>query len=610
MNTSNLPFGLPFNAPIKNGPFYGPFGGSSGPPKQGLLAYYKSISTDTIGLSTKLIDRKATGTHEAIPAVSLKFSDVFQYTSLNTPITTVGDIDIKFSTYGLAPSDVHRILAGGTYNVDAIINAECYLDIDTNSSLLIIRLNKNGSASNLYITFNISSINTSLSNDWRIRRIDNSWYLYVNEVQVDTTKNDSLLFGFIIGRISNTYNRVVGYMWDFYIEDSTGIKLKNSLATGTGATAVSEVGPDITLNGFTLPDDWTESALFGHSWNGADGYMVADGNGTYDDGAILPASKYGSESGTLYTGTARQNIAVKGYAGTFDGTAYAALTNPITLSGDFKIVFCGITISNLSASRYFFGGISGDADIEFRALITSGTLRSKIGAVETNFAVAVAAGIKYTISYIRNGENVTVIVDDGITQQTDTKTFISTGVQITRLFDRQPSPTSPFFGSCCAVELYNGAGVIVNKWITQSANNVNQITIYDVEPTSPNNATLTGATLPFFTTETSNSYFATYGGQVSGVNVIPYPAGTQAFKGVFDGPDNLFLLNAPQSPEFYQSDTLNEWIDTSGIVLDIAPEDITNNGYVIFGSKAGLVYETELTGTLLSKAQRYAGATP
>jgi len=277
--------------------------------------------TDNITDGT-LVDDLATGIHEAIPAVSLKFSGA-QHGSLASTVTIPGNFEIEFYTI-LSDDSTRRVFVGA-------INTTLIFMWDVTSINAWIGDDK--------YFFNTIVLAENVAYKINLRRISTTATLEALNIATGVSVSQTVLavstvaiqIKFVGAWSDGTVNRYLGYMWDLVVRDSSGtVVFQNYLATGVGTTAVSDVGPDVTLIGFNMPTDWKQSAIFGHNWNGSSGYLVADGSGEYNSGAMLSPAFYGVESGTLNTGSARQNIAVTGVIPL--GGVWSAGDNEITLS--------------------------------------------------------------------------------------------------------------------------------------------------------------------------------------------------------------------------------------------------------------------------------------
>lgn len=218
--------------------------------KEDMLAFYSNKLSDD---GTKFIDQKECGLHEATKAVSLKFSGA-QYgkliddTGADTSITLVGDFTLilKFKNntngpiLGQIASNDNRLLV---YTSTAVISiAGGYFELGVPVPTGVAH------------TLILQRVGSTLS-----ASIDNSSPVYTAVNGED--------FTFDVLGAANTM-RFNGNIWDIRAEDSIGVKFSNSLAQKSDTGYIeSEVGPAIQLTGFTLPDDFTESVEYGHSWN-------------------------------------------------------------------------------------------------------------------------------------------------------------------------------------------------------------------------------------------------------------------------------------------------------------------------------------------------------
>jgi hypothetical protein len=219
----------------------------------GVLAHWRNNWVDDATVD----DLAATGTHTAIPAISV-YLDGGSYGTLSSAITLVGDFEQggKFRTDAIG--SLQTIIWGsGTQLNYTAISATGYFNTVING---------------VGHTFSIQIVADTVYT-WKIVRVGTALTITVNGVSEVFTASTTDVLITNIGRSSNQFT---GYMWDFYAKDSTGTEVFNNyLASGASSTvSPGKVGPDVTWTGLTVPGDWNSSAVFGHSWNGSEGYSL------------------------------------------------------------------------------------------------------------------------------------------------------------------------------------------------------------------------------------------------------------------------------------------------------------------------------------------------
>lgn len=459
---------------------------SSGPEvcETGLLAWSSGTWLD----DSTVQDDAATGTHLAIPPISI-YLDGGSYGTLATAITLIGDFDVS-QKFRLAAGSIADIaILGGESAAEGIL-----LYISSDSKILSVIDSAN-------VKFSSLTIAADIDYTVRLQRVGSNLTATLNGVSQTVSCGTTNVVTRYIGKWGLGYE-TVGNLWDLVIKDSTGTEvLNNYLASGASSTVTpGMVGPDITWTGLTVPDDWeTDDPRFGHSWN-LDSYVIADGTGTYAIGSYLPAS-YTTE-GTLYTGSAQQNLDVAGYGGDWDGSAYAALATPLTVDSSSKIIITGKTDAVADTLMFLSEGATNDNNLYINP---ASTISIKIdGNLYTTTGGIGAFGVEYVLTVTRSGTTTTIDFNG----TSEALTTVATSMTLTQI---SQSSSLQYEGTIYSIEVYNSSGVLVNHWIPQSSNTTTQTTIYDV--VGGNHATLTGATTPFFTAAIDESWLAQYGGR-------------------------------------------------------------------------------------------------
>jgi len=279
--------------------------GEQPPCSNGVLSTYSAIPVGSV-----LEDLAATGSHAAIKAVSLKFSGA-QYGTLASSVTLVGDFLIRFKIE-LTADTQQTILGSNSTNSLVWIN--------TGRGVWVFIGGTGYNLSGIVLALNVESLVTI----WRVGTvvfcsIDDQTVMLAADA-----KTDNFVFS-VFGKYGAAAY-LQGYLSEVYAEDSGGVKFDQKLAQKVGTVVPSSVGPTLTLTGFAS-EDWTESILRGHSWNDS-GYRVADGTGTYPDGAILPLSV--ADNGDTYSGSANHNFTITGDVPV--GGVFAAAEGAITIT--------------------------------------------------------------------------------------------------------------------------------------------------------------------------------------------------------------------------------------------------------------------------------------
>ncbi len=446
----------------------------------GLLAEWKDTWLDDATVQ----DDAASGTHVAIPPVSI-YLDGSSYGTLGTAITSVGDFEHDF---------VFRIDAIGSVEVlfGGADSTEGYFGVDASGNPFVYI----GAALDTYTDFTLVADTTYTC---KLKRVTTTTTLTVNGTsQAHTTLTSDFVVEFFGGYGTGTTSPFSGNQWNHVIKNASSVEvLNNYLASGASSTvSPGMVGPDITWTGLTVPGDWTiDDPRFGHTYN-LTSYVIADGTGTYSIGSYLPAS-YTSE-GTLYTGTAQQNLDVDGFAGVFDGSTYATVATTVASSGDFKYTFIG-KLSSTPAGYTFIRKGDNSTTVTTNA---DGRLIAKLGGTSYTGTGLVQFGVDYVLTIQR--------VVDQLTMAFNSSTQTVTMHQNSVGFDTiSRAAALQYIGSLSLVSVEHG-GVLVNNWIPQSSNTSTGTTIYDT--VGGNHATLTGATTPFFTAAIDESWLAQWGG--------------------------------------------------------------------------------------------------
>lgn len=274
----------------------------------GLLAWYNGIVVND-SLKDATLGR---GTHAATKAVSLGFSGA-QYVTLAEAITLVGDFKVS-GAFNLSAFSTNMTLTGS----DSINEGLIWLPSTGNITVFI-----GGSAK----AFTELSVVTGVVYSWELARVGSNLTLTLNDSsQTLTTGLDDFIIRYL-GKWEVSTHPLSGNLWDIYAEDSTGVKLHNYLAQKSDTGYIeSVVGPAVQLNGFTLPDDFTESSQYGHSWN-RESYFEGVSGKIPEDPDNLGYAVTGEALNRI--GTAKQDMAV---TGSWTGNILDAPGGTVTIS--------------------------------------------------------------------------------------------------------------------------------------------------------------------------------------------------------------------------------------------------------------------------------------
>ncbi len=255
---------------------------AGGPCTDNLVAWWKDRWSDD---GTQLLDLSTTATHEAMQGQSLLFSGA-QHGTLASTVTLTGDFIITINgTIPLTSGD-YMIISDGAANTN-------YVYIRSDGDITIKINNVADTSSGVNIPFDgsvfkliLTRVGTTLTYDFN------------GTTSIDTVDAGDFVFTEISRSTSLKYS---GGLWDIKAEDSE-VRFYNYLANGSGNVATSVIGPDVTLTGFTMDDDWISSALYGSTKHNELGYSVGvtDGVELWSDSPNLnSATNNGDGSFTI-----------------------------------------------------------------------------------------------------------------------------------------------------------------------------------------------------------------------------------------------------------------------------------------------------------------------
>lgn len=558
--------------------------GSQLPAQQDIVAKYQNtVSSD----NNQWIDTNASGNYEVEKGVSLSFSAAQEGTApyadiINKTIIVYAVLDsastgdfATFLSFGavviLAKDAVNNFLLGGPTPTG--ISALPYMDQAHKYSIVT---DNSGST----INFLIDDIS-----------------IWTGAGAVTPPMNLS---------IGSTF---IGEMWDLTVTDnSTGqCTFSNFLAQGdTSATCYSEVGPDVTLVGFTLPTDYEENLEFGHEWSN---YSVVGSGKVPQDPSNLGFDIFGDP--LTNPGTPQKNISVQGYTGAWDGLTSGTFQNPtVDVSGDFKMVFTGVSTLDTSAVRsllYAVVDALGGVRVEI-----GGALRVYIGGSNKTFGTLVlSVGTVYTLTLERISGVLTATLDDGITPVSEL--WLGAGNSDLNLTTLGSKGASLYWSGTITSLSIEQSGSLTNHWIVESSSTSLQDSIYDI--IGGNHATLTGATLPFFITLFDGSkLFADGFEDVGGsTGLVPAGANTGSLTNQpveFSGTYALFY--APLSVSFYDMSVIagidsNLYLAGDAIGLTADAWIALANNPLFFGATQNtlVAYNAVQSGDTLTKINDY-----
>jgi len=527
------------------------------------------------------------GDHAATKAVSLKFSGA-QYGALAEAVTLVGDFKISLECKDLHTTQSQMLLSADTSDY-----------VRYNTGYWVVKI-----AAVSYMFTNVTeqgSVNIA-------RVVDQLTVTTATQSQTLTVNTGNTRIK-RVGDYSGTHF-TIGNLWDIYAEDSTGVKFHNYLAqkSDTG-TVESVVGPAVSLTGFILPDDFTETSQYGHSWNKESYYSGASGK-IPEDPDNLGYAVTGEALNRI--GTARQDMAVTGYTGDWDGAAYGILDSQVTLSGDFKFEYLHPAITTginhpVVGQSAFDGLISTNTSDRIEVNIN--------GSWYSAPTLTIAAG--EIISVTRVGTTLTFSVGS----VTEEVTGVTSADFIFSWIAR--ASTQRLTDPLVYIKVYNQSDTLIHHWICQSSKTSNQDKIYDI--IGGNHATLTGATLPFFTQEMTGSIFGV-GGSTGNTGIEDHivPADPNSpgydifgnpltFKTIIDAPANVALVSAPETAEYWAADgTHNKWLTTGGVAIPRDPATIDSNynnqyfaGWTEVNNKEFINYNEPIIGYCLLETKKY-----
>ena len=293
---------------------------------------------------------------------------------------------------------------------------------------------------------------------------------------------------------------VGGSLFDFALSDgsTTWTYSGGEGSDGTTLYANEVGGPTGALVGFTLPTDRVQSIEFGHEWSNYS--VIGDGSKIAEDQTDPGLDVLGNP--LTNPGTPQKNMKVNGYTGTWDGATYGLLDETISPTGDFKILF-KFNVTDLTVNRALIGGaVINDGIV--RLASTTGRVDVWLGGAVLQFSSVTASVDTETLLEIeRVGLDVTATLTDasGELSQTITSDGINT-LLFTVVAARASGLSDLWEGSLEHLKIEQ-LGILTNHLVVESDPTSLQDTIYDI--VGSNHATLTGATLPFFTTEMEGS---------------------------------------------------------------------------------------------------------
>ena len=329
------------------------FGSRSSLPGNPLL-YIKDGTTDSVGLSTRLLDSKATGSYEVEQGHSWKgngtaYGKLIDPSGADASVTLSTGDSLK-ATIVMNNTSVVSTIFGGTSTAEAIIRVTSLarLEIVIEGSfyqvpdiLLVV-----DTQYELILTIASGEITTTLT-DQTTGAV---------QVGVVSVSSSNLIIRAIGGTTGVATHRFNGNVWDVVFSDSTGVVFSNFLAQDnlTGLMQ-SQVGPNVQFVNGTYPIV-EKSALYGHTWENYSEYDGEIEEGSAKFGKVPQSPTVPSQDifGNTLTnpGTPQRNAKVYGFTGDWNGSAY--LSAPHLTGSETVVESTGTSTVTISAGHIDF----------------------------------------------------------------------------------------------------------------------------------------------------------------------------------------------------------------------------------------------------------------
>ncbi len=262
---------------------------SPGPCEDNLVAWWKDEWSDD---GTQLLDLSTTATHEAMQGQSLLFSgaqygtvDLTGYEYLNEEVWT-----IEFEFYNSVAIDRNTVNEHALHIGDSAFTDGVALGGGTALLTDEILYTLSGAGGRSAYTSSTAAIGVG-KHDIKLQWDGTNYEIWLDGVRVDNATSGTQavwLFNELFIGARGDFGALLNNtsLYNITLKNEAGTTIwQNYLANGSGNVATSVIGPDVTLTGFTMDDDWISSALYGSTKHNELGYSVGvtDGVELWDD---------------------------------------------------------------------------------------------------------------------------------------------------------------------------------------------------------------------------------------------------------------------------------------------------------------------------------------